>query len=152
MKYLTLLFFAVIILSKYTSAQTQPASTTEEEYNYVSIGYKNQIAGGYDMKKGYHFNQISNMQIGNYVFTLKSLIREEKSEIAALLVITKSNISNRIYYLCIPHGSDELAKRYIDELYKWDQPISQAYAYFISTLYGNHLPILAQLSKAQTGK
>ena len=110
--------------------------TTEEEYNYLTKGYQTQIAEGLDMKKGYHFRDMGNMKQSNYEFTMKLLIRESTNEIGGILVITKSLAWNKVYYLCIPHGNQELANRYWTDLSGWDRPISIAYGQVMSILFG----------------
>ena len=43
-----------------------PAPTTEEEYNYLTKGYKIQVESGLDMKKGY-----SLIDMGTYQLSFK---------------------------------------------------------------------------------
>ena len=67
---------------------------------------------------------------------MKLLIRESTNEIGGILVITKSLTWNKIYYMCIPHGNQELLNRYWADLNTWDRPISVAYGQVMSALFG----------------
>ena len=64
------LWAGVLILSSIASfgqvAISVPAPTSEEEYNYLTKGYKVQIESGLDMKKGYALHNMGDMKQGNY--------------------------------------------------------------------------------------
>lgn len=77
--------------------------TTEEEYNFLTKGYKNQLDYGGDMKKGYSLIDYKLLTISNYTFNFKKLIRSESNQLAAILVIADSRVSGSTYYLCIPN-------------------------------------------------
>ncbi|MEJ1241406.1 hypothetical protein WBG78_24885 [Chryseolinea sp. T2] len=111
----------------------QPSPTTEEEYNYVTKGYQTQISQGLDMKKGYSFEDRGDVIAGDYKFSFKYLKRDSKNELAAILVVAKSSVSGNSYYLCIPHGSPELTKRYNDSFVNWDASILKAYSRTLSS-------------------
>lgn len=134
MKSLVLLTCLLTIITLNSFAQ-ESSPTTVEEYNYLTKGYQIQMESGLDMKKGYRFNDMINKQMGNYHFTVKALVREKKDEIAALLVITKSHISSKTYYLCIPQGNAQLVEKYWADLNNWDRPISLAFAQLMSIVY-----------------
>src|SRR5579863_6326910 len=96
MKPITLLLSLLMLISFSTIAQTiMPASTTEEEYNYLTKGYATQVSDGLDMKKGYHFKDIGSVKQSNYEFTFKELVRESTNEVAGILVITRSFAWNK---------------------------------------------------------
>lgn len=89
------------------------------------------------MKKGYHLKDLATIRQSNYEFGLKMLIRESTNEIGGILVITKSLVWNKVYYMCIPHGNQALTNRYWADLNAWDRPISIAYGEIMSVLTGD---------------
>ena len=121
--------------------------TTEEEYNYVTKGYKAQIESGFDMKKGYDFGEILEENLGDYQFTVMCLIRVSKKEIAALLVKTKSANSGKTYYFCIPHDNPELNEKYYQDLSGWDYSITKAYSYLMSTKLSDMYALTNEMEK-----
>lgn len=112
-------------------------STTEEEYNYLTKGYKVQIESGLDMKKGYSLKEVGNISRGKCDFNFKILIREAKNEIAGYLVITHSRNTGQTYYSCIPINNKELLDRYYDDIHLWDQVLLGHYCYIISEYLGD---------------
>ncbi len=127
----TLLVFAFTMTA--LIAYCQPSPTTEEEYNYVTKGYQTQLSQGLDMKKGYSFKDHGALVAGNYAFTFKILTRDAKKEMAAIMVIAKSAVSGNSYYLCIPHGNPDLAKKYNESISNWDSAILLEYSRTLST-------------------
>lgn len=116
--------------------------TTEEEYNYVTKGYKIQIESGLDMKKGYYFKDIKISEpnksgIQKYP-QFKHLYREgEAFPCATLMILSKSK------YLCIPHLKSNhivMDRYYFDfhiATYGWTEPskdVIRAMANLISHL------------------
>jgi hypothetical protein len=86
-------------------------ATTVEEYNYMSKGYKMQIDGGLDMKKGYSFIPLGewNLKDGNAEgkFIFKGLVRQGQSTPCGTMMIyrLKSRYSkdfSEAAYICIP--------------------------------------------------
>jgi YHS domain-containing protein len=124
-----------------------PSPTTEEEYNYVTKGYKVQTESGLDMKKGYEFGQILEETFGDYNFNVMCLIRVPKKEIAALLVKTKSANSGKTYYFCIPNDNEELNERYFQDLSGWDYAITKAYCYLMTTKLSEIIAISNEMEK-----
>lgn len=88
---------------------TLPAfsQTTEEEYNYVTKGYKIQIESGLDMKKGYRFDEIaehyttSNTNIRRTCKFL-ALYRLGELKPCAILCIYSRSDNGFKDYICIP--------------------------------------------------
>ncbi len=128
---------------------TIPAPTTEEEYNYLTKGYRVQIESGLDMKKGYAFIDHGEVKQGYYTFQFKNLLREEKNELAGILVITKSEISGKSYYICIPINNTELLGRYYNDINAWDESLTTAYCYVISAYLGTITSAAFELDKAK---
>jgi YHS domain-containing protein len=147
-KLLFLLTFVLCLTKIYAQDEYSSSPTTEVEYNYITKGYQIQIESGLDMKKGYSIGDMSQKTIGDYTFTINCLIRTDKKEIAALMIITKSKLSGKTYYFCIPHGNEELKKKYQQDLYSWDYSIMKAYTFFISTEFSEIVTIAYNLEKA----
>lgn len=82
--------------------------TTQEEYNYITKGYKVQIESGLDMKKGYTLTDLGDWGLNSAsekrICQFKALIREEQTKPCAILMIYKrTDIKNGMtYYVCIP--------------------------------------------------
>jgi hypothetical protein len=136
-----LITILVIGFSLNSNIYAQDISTSEpttlEEYNYITKGYRVQKESGLDMKKGYEFRDITEAIVGSYHFSILSLVRVPKNEIAALLVITNSTNSGKTYYFCIPHDNPELEEKYLQDLNSWDFLITKAYSYLMSTELSN---------------
>lgn len=131
----------------YAQEISTSAPTTLEEYNYVSKGYRVQKESGLDMKKGYEFREISDVFTSGYHFSIMSLVRIPKNEIAALLVITNSSNSGKTYYFCIPHDNPDLEEKYLQDLNSWDCPITKAYSYLMSTQLSNLMALYNETDK-----
>jgi hypothetical protein len=143
----TLFFtFSFFLLYNFSKAQNS-APTTETEYNYITKGYKIQISSGLDMKAGYEFADITTEKIGSYTYDIKALIRTEKQEIAAIMVVTNSASWGNRYYFCIPIGNSTLNQKYYDDLNLWDKSITTPYAYIMSSKFGEIMTKLVELEK-----
>lgn len=106
------LFFALgIVLLSYTYSYSQQnfnngnapnvITTTEEEYNYITVGYPQAVAQGYDVKQGYSVKDLGQSFMNNYTITLKAFYRENVSNPIAILAICSNNV-NPPEYFCIP--------------------------------------------------
>jgi len=84
------------------------SQTTQEEYNYITKGYKVQIESGLDMKKGYTL-----VDLGKWSLThssekreceFKGLVRQGKTKPCAVMMIyRRTDIPNgAVMYICIP--------------------------------------------------
>jgi hypothetical protein len=82
---------------------------TEIEYNYLTKGYKLQLEGGLDDKRGYHFNDLyyTSNAIGSEIreYEFKNLIREDANAICGTLVNYKrTDVPNGVNdFLAIPN-------------------------------------------------
>ena len=111
-----LLNLAGVILMMWVSSSAN-AQTTEEEYNYITKGYKIQIESGLDMKKGYRFEDVDSWGLKYSGFernaSFKMLYRDgEKKPCAILMKLDRTNTTFEAY-LCIPHyfSDDQIWKR-----------------------------------------
>ena len=113
--------------------------TTEEEYNFLTKGYKIQVESGLDMKKGYLMVDLGEVKDGSCSFKFKVLERESSEEAAGILVIAKEETWSGVstYYLCIPLNSPELYKRYNDALGPWDCTLTKSYAKVLSAYFAH---------------
>lgn len=79
--------------------------TTQEEYNYLTKGYKVQVESGLDMKKGYQLQDLNYQTITSgsteRTCTFKAFIRNGETKPCAILCIY-SRDKSIIDYLCIP--------------------------------------------------
>jgi len=96
--------------------------TTQEEYNYITKGYKVQVESGLDMKKGYTLVDLGNwgLNAGSEVrnCTFKALVRDgQKKPCAIMMIYKRTDISNgATYYVCIPSpdASSEIWQQTLD--------------------------------------
>ena len=94
-----------------------PAPTTEEEYNYLTKGYKIQVDNGLDMKKGYSFVNMGPKSGFSLSFTesfglkttivtrtikFKGLVRDGEEKVCAILCICEREDTGFKQYICIP--------------------------------------------------
>lgn len=139
--------FLITILFSLSCLAQRPSPTTEEEYNYCVRGYQTMISSGLDMKKGYLFEDLREVKDGNYSFTLKLLVREQKKEVAAIMIITKSAISGRTYYHCIPHDNSQLLNAYFSDLGDWDKLLLFSFSKVMTANFGALLPDAYEMKK-----
>ena len=102
MKTLFILFFTLITVV--VSAQT----TTEEEFNYVTNGYKIAYAQGADIKKGYTLKDAGEWTLefsnGNVTMQFKFMYRDNDTKPCAIMVIYKGDMVKQSdwEYYCLP--------------------------------------------------
>ena len=101
------IFYTLLFVMLF-SAFNLIGQTTQEEYNYITKGYKTQVESGLDMKKGYNLINLgsSSLSIGNEkrVTEFKGLVKDGQTKPCAIMMIYKrTDISNgAVYYICIP--------------------------------------------------
>lgn len=95
---------ALVLISIFISVQLA-AQTTQEEYNYLTKGYKEQIEKGLDMKKGYSFKDLGTFEYKSGIelrrSEFKALMKEGDSKYRAILLIYR-RVGADPYYVCIP--------------------------------------------------
>jgi hypothetical protein len=98
-----MIMFLMLSLISYV---TVVAQTSQEEYNYLTKGYKVQIESGLDMKNGYSFTDIGEHYIttGSVIrkCNFKALFRLGDSKPCAILCIYTRSDNSFVDYLCIP--------------------------------------------------
>ncbi len=76
--------------------------TTQEEYNYITKGYKVQIQSGLDMKKGYDVKLLNSYEIDGRKVVYYELIKDGKDLRAIMSIFTGKD--GKTSYFCIPLG------------------------------------------------
>lgn len=113
-------------------------STTQEEYNYLTKGYKIQITSGLDTKKGYEIKPIVEIQKGNYVFNFLCLIRSKEQKSVGILIVANSLVSDNSFYIAIPVNNTDLELYYEMDVNAWDESLTTAYALASSEFFSRY--------------
>ena len=94
---LNLFALIVVILTGVTKLNAQP--TTEEEYNYVTKGYKIQFESGLDMKAGYSLKDIGEWYLkfgdASRGFVFKGLYRGSDTRPCCVMAIYQKKINDK---------------------------------------------------------
>lgn len=91
-------------------------NTTQEEYNYMTKGYKVQVESGLDMKKGYTIGSRKVFGYNTYRFEFMYLYRSN-NQLAGIIVQAYSGVSGYTYWYGIPIPA-MLADQAEETLYK----------------------------------
>jgi len=91
----------VIVMIFIVAAKYSIGQTTQEEYNYVTQGYKEQEAKGLDMKKGYAFKTLATTTHDDRKVILVGLYRTNPSVLCAIM-IEYIKTGSAVEYLCAP--------------------------------------------------
>jgi hypothetical protein len=130
------------------------AQTTDEEYLYLTYGYKEQLLKGLDDKKGYSWKPLAEFKFSNESgklmwkkaliskFEFEGLIRENETAPCAIVAIykEKEDMKKRDgLFIPIPHadsGQDIIAKarKYFEEEIEFDKNILSFYSLGLSKL------------------
>lgn len=132
------MIIALLFLATQAGAQI---ATTQDEYNYLTKGYKVQLESGLDMKKGYVFGDSFIGNNGGKTFTLTPLIREERKEVCAVLLQykIKSVWGETLNYLCIPINNPALEEQFNKDVERlFYQDVGQTFAKSIAPLLVNY--------------
>lgn len=84
------------------------SQTTQEEYNYITKGYKVQMESGLDMKKGYTLIELGSWGLDHNPehreCTFKGLVRQGQTKPCAIMMIYKRTDvkEGATFYICIP--------------------------------------------------
>lgn len=98
----------MLIVSIYFLISKIYSQTTQEEYNYLTKGYKIQFENGLDVKIGYSISDFGNWGLNrgseSRTCVFKGLIRKGQLKLCAILLIYKRNdITDGLnLYICIP--------------------------------------------------
>lgn len=112
-----IILFLLLLTSLTNFAQTDKVITNDEEYNYLTNGYKESIKNGTGFKEGYELVKIDVAKSDGFTATY-SLLKEKSSNLnkAVSIVLTKDkDKEDKVIYLCLPfNNADLLAKFYKD--------------------------------------
>jgi hypothetical protein len=144
------IFILILLIPFYNSLFSQ--TTTQEEYNYITKGYKIQLESGLDMKKGYSLVELGNWRLNHGSekrnTTFKGLVRSGQTKPCAIMMIYKrEDIANGAeFYICIPSID---APENI-----WEQTLEFVDTNFKDNIRLNNSVIwaLMKLSSKETGK
>jgi hypothetical protein len=130
------------------------SQTTQEEYLYVTFGYKEQLQKGLDDKKGYSWkplmqhqfsykkNGFLNAQFQTGVFDFEALYRDTVARPCAFGIIfrERQGIAKKDgVFVCIPHPLSDKdihlkAEKYVLEEAKFSESVFQQYAVALGKL------------------
>ena len=150
--YLTALMLALLF-----SVTCVFGQTTQEEYNYITKGYKVQIESGLDMKKGYVLLGMGDWGLNfgtekrNCEFKL--LVNQDLDKPCAIMMIYKrTDIANGVnYYICIPSpkSSPEIWEQTLNfvNTYFTDKSVLQAVIWALMHFSSQDLALIEEASK-----
>ena len=129
MKKITITLLLISALTSVSFSQIKTAVTTEEEYNYMTKGYRMQLEGGLDMKKGYIIGTESTINVGTYNFKFIPLFKVVGAENILIGYICKavSTTWNNVYWYGFPIGDKDLLNRTFAGINTLDEPMTTAF-------------------------
>lgn len=148
----TLLILATIIsFSTFAQEQSDEVAfhnTTLEEYNYMTKGYEIQMESGLDMKKGYTFDELEDINMDGYDFNLKFLSRTDSDQLAGVLVVITSENTGLKEYVAVPVGNDsEIISKYFIKINSFNETLAKAYSKITTIVYNNLIYQAAENAK-----
>jgi hypothetical protein len=108
---------------------------TQDELNFMSKGFFQMQQAGLDMKKGYYLADTAEftVQERKYSFQFFNMRREKNKSLAGTIVIARSHVWAKDYYIGIPaanhDGNIDLQSTLMTQLsnYAWDTNIRTAF-------------------------
>jgi hypothetical protein len=95
--------------------------TTEEEYLYMSKGYKVAVESGLDLKTGYAIGKTYSQTISIYSFEYKTLLKvsgQDTSEVGYIVkIFAKTLFGPSTYWYGVPMGNQTLMDQFFASLY-----------------------------------
>ncbi len=120
MKAATLLIVLILSIGS-TFGTHKKGITTEEEYLYMSKGYKIALESGLDIKKGYAIGEIYNHTVGIYTVEYKTFLKINENDTTEVGYIVKINaktlFGTTIYWFGVPVGNQTLLDQFFATLY-----------------------------------
>lgn len=113
----TQIFILSFLLWSLESIAQPVKPTTEEEYNYGTIGYKIQLQTKLPMKQGYSISDLGIYEEPNRMVSFKGLLRDGDSmPCAVIMIYTKDK--NPPEYFCLPtsNAPESIWSRYYQSL------------------------------------
>jgi len=116
MKKIVIAFFTLLFISVVVHAQ-KIKPTTEDEYNFGTIGYKIQLQTKLPMKKGYSLTDLGGHEEPDRSVLLKGLTRDgETMPCAVIMVYTKLNTPPEYFCMPTPDAPESLWDRFHQSL------------------------------------
>lgn len=139
----------IVLLAPALLFSQNKASTTDEEYKYLTEGYRVQQETGSDFKSGYELKKIDEFTAKNYKATYSILMHKESNQAKALsIVMSKEKDSkDKKIYLCLPFNNDELFKKFYKETESLGLTMSEVFNYTIYNITQKTFERLANRSK-----
>ncbi len=121
MKTFTIATFIGILFIVLSTTKMYSQPTTQEEYNYVTKGYKVLRESGLDMKQGYAMISIDTVSTSIASAELLGFyrIKDNKKEIAAYCIIYKRT-NRATEFICVPNPKSEKEIRQSYYTALWD--------------------------------
>jgi hypothetical protein len=120
-----------------TEKGNSQTGTTQEEYLYMTKGFKTQEENGLDPKKGYLIKKPINIDMTNYSFEYFELIRESNNSSAGYIVKAISKVWGNTYYFGFPNNNNELLTKTFEEITKLDEAMTTSFFYSYCKLITN---------------
>lgn len=110
-------FLLLLLFIPAFSIAQEKVSTSEEEYKYLTEGYKLQQSNGSDLKSGYEIVKIEENQANGYSITYSLFNHKESQQTKALsIVLTKDkDKKDKMIYLCLPFNNTDLFTKFCKE-------------------------------------
>lgn len=95
--------------------------TTEEEYLYMSKGYKVAVESGLDIKSGYAIGKTYTQTVAIYSFEYKTLLKvngQDTTEVGYIVkIFAKTLFGPSTYWFGVPMGNQTLMDQFFTTLY-----------------------------------
>ncbi len=136
MKRILSLFAIIVTLNLSFSQNSETNGTSSEEYNYMIRGYEMQQSSGLDIKRGYKIDLIDSITKSDYSFSFNALVRTKENNLAGILIIAKSEVSGRTYYLGMPINNAQLQKSFENDVKNMSDHFGAVISQFFGFYYG----------------
>ncbi len=130
-----LTFAFVFLQSALSYATYKKGITTEEEYLYMSKGYKIAQESGLDIKAGYAIGKTTSHTVGIYTVEYKKFLKISGSDTTEVGYIVKINAKGLFgpttAWYGIPKGNKDLLNQFFTSLYLspgYVEPVFKTYA------------------------
>ncbi len=114
-------FIFVAFISNITLATYKKGITTEEEYLYMSKGYKIAQESGLDIKSGYAIGNSFSYTSTIYTFEYKTFLKvsgTDTAEVGQIVKVTAKYVfGTTIYWFGIPVGNQTILDQFFTSLY-----------------------------------
>lgn len=101
------------------TCENVPPATTETEYAYMTVGYKNHLTDGSDLKKGYKIadNSTKTFRIvgsmANYDFSFIPFLRDDNSCAGTIIkLVSDGSYSGGTYYYAVANTAGDLLTKF----------------------------------------